>query len=531
MRSKNSYHADLRSKFPDQEGLQGCGAESHGINVFRGREMDQYDIIKKLERVGTNILETSRSEIYMYMRFLAMAFAGFKYAPSDKTGGIGTDGYYIYYSPMFLIEKYRIDLKWVNRAYLHMIFHCVFRHPSSREGRQRELWNIACDIASEHLIDSFKYGGIRRDMTAEKRRIYTLVDDNIKVVSAQAVYRLLEKQGLNNEEIENIASEFLVDDHQFWTIYDDVEENVKVPDMPNSGNEDSDNDESTDTDGEETDENSDSTKQSNSDKQGKENKNKGTPTKKDFDDKWRDISSKTQTDMDTFSREKAEEAGELLKYIKVENRQRYSYKDFLRKFFTRKEVMRLDLDSFDYIYYTYGLNVYNNMPLIEPLEYKDDKKIDEFAIVIDTSASCEGDLVKGFLSETYSVLRDNESFFRKINVHIIQCDSKIQSDTIITCREDFEKYVKSFEVRGFGGTDFRPAFEYLNNLIDEGKAENLKGMIYFTDGYGTYPSNMPKYETAFVFLSESYDDSGVPPWAAEIIIEPEELLKNGGTLN
>ena len=28
----------------------------------------------------------------------------------------------------------------------------------------------------------------------------------------------------------------------------------------------------------------------------------------------------------------------------------------------------------------------------------------------------------------------------------------------------YEKYVKSFEVRGFGGTDFRPAFEYLNKL-------------------------------------------------------------------
>ena len=84
--------------------------------------MEQYDIIHKLERVGENILETSRSELYLNMRFLAMAFGGFKYAASDKTGTIGTDGYYIYYSPMFLIEKYRFDLKWINRAYLHMIF-------------------------------------------------------------------------------------------------------------------------------------------------------------------------------------------------------------------------------------------------------------------------------------------------------------------------------------------------------------------------------------------------------------------------
>ena len=190
--------------------------------------------------------------------------------------------------------------------------------------------------------------------------------------------------------------------------------------------------------------------------------------------------------------------------------------------------MRLDLDSYDYIYYTYGLKVYGNMPLIESLEYKDDSKIDEFAIVLDTSASCSGDLIKGFLSETYSILSDSESFFRKINLHIIQCDSKVQSDTVITCKEEFEKYVKSFEARGFGGTDFRPAFEYVNSLMEENKNFQLKGMIYFTDGYGQYPVKMPPYETAFVFLSQSYDDSGVPPWASEIIVDEEELLKNGG---
>ena len=144
--------------------------------------MSTYDIVHKLEQVGADILDTSRSELYMSMKFLAMAFGGFKYAASDKTGGIGTDGYYIYYSPMFLIEKYRFDLNWINRAYLHMIFHCIFRHPSSREGRQREIWDIACDIAAEHLIDSMSSKKLRRDMTAEKRRIYSIVDNEMKVV-------------------------------------------------------------------------------------------------------------------------------------------------------------------------------------------------------------------------------------------------------------------------------------------------------------------------------------------------------------
>jgi len=61
--------------------------------------MGQYEIVKKLEKVGQEIFEISRSELYMYMKYLSLAFAGFRYAPSNATGGLGTDGYYIYYSP------------------------------------------------------------------------------------------------------------------------------------------------------------------------------------------------------------------------------------------------------------------------------------------------------------------------------------------------------------------------------------------------------------------------------------------------
>ena len=61
------------------------------------------------------------------------------------------------------------------------------------------------------------------------------------------------------------------------------------------------------------------------------------------------------------------------------------------------ESVQMNDDEFDYIYYTYGLERYGNMPLVEPLEYKDSKKVREFVIAIDTSASCRGALVKSFL--------------------------------------------------------------------------------------------------------------------------------------
>ena len=80
-------------------------------------------------------------------------------------------------------------------------------------------------------------------------------------------------------------------------------------------------------------------------------------------------------------------------------------------------------------------------------------------------------------------------------------------------------------IKGFGGTDFRPVFEYVNNLIREKAFNNLKGMIYFTDGYGTFPSRKPNYQTAFVFIQDEYNNLDVPPWAIKLILEKDELAK------
>ena len=188
-----------------------------------------------------------------------------------------------------------------------------------------------------------------------------------------------------------------------------------------------------------------------------------------------------------------------------------------------KETVQIDTDAFDYIYYDYGLRTYGNMPLIEPLETKEVKKIEEFAIVIDTSMSCSGELVKRFLEQTYAVLSEAESFFTKVNVHVIQCDEKIQSDRKIESALELKDYMEQMEIAGGGGTDFRPAFQYVDSLVQKKVFTGLKGLIYFTDGYGMFPVHRPAYDTAFVFMRDDYSDADVPPWAIKLILDPEEF--------
>lgn len=162
------------------------------------------------------------------------------------------------------------------------------------------------------------------------------------------------------------------------------------------------------------------------------------------------------------------------------------------------------------------------MPLIEPLESREVTKISEFAIVIDTSYSTNGPLVQKFLEETFQIIQERDNFFHKSQIRIIQCDNQIHSDTIIKEQRDIPKLLHNFELIGGGGTDFRPAFSYINKLLKDGEFRNLKGVLYFTDGKGIYPAKRPPYETAFLFLGEG-EHPDVPTWAMKLILHEEDF--------
>ena len=76
-----------------------------------------------------------------------------------------------------------------------------------------------------------------------------------------------------------------------------------------------------------------------------------------------------------------------------------------------------------------------------------------------------------------------------------------------------------FEVLGGGGTDYRPVFAYVEELERRHVLKNLRGLLYFTDGYGVYPKRATPYDTAFVFRKDGdNDDTRVPGWALKLYV-------------
>ena len=240
---------------------------------------------------------------------------------------------------------------------------------------------------------------------------------------------------------------------------------------------------------------------------------------------WKNISERTKEDLLMFETTFGDKTLNIREILKKVNEKKVNFEKFLSRFAVMGENIELNDEEFDNVYYTFGLDLYKNVPLVEPLEYKEAKRIKDFVIAIDVSGSVKGELVEKFLKKTYNILVERGNYFNKVNIHIVLSDAAIKNVYKISNLSDLNDIINKITLSGFGGTDFRPVFDYVDTLIESGELKNLKGLIYFTDGFGEYPKKVPKYDSAFVFMKSNYENSVrnviVPPWAIKLVLEDE----------
>ena len=462
---------------------------------------------RRADGLAREVLDLARSTLLVHLRFLDLALS--RFTPVSYPGTLATDGQKLFYDVYYLLNAYRQEQNRPVRDYLHMVLHCVFHHLFTGPGIDRRCWDLACDIAVEAAIRDLDLpcAACRRDRAQEET--LAALAEQVHPLTAEKLYRHLLDQNLRPDQIAQLRQPFLADDHRAWYL--------PVKGGSSAGGE-----------GQEPPPEGgiparDKQGRGGSSARRKQDPPSGTEERKELEKAWKEISRRIQVDLETASRRHGLDAGSLVQSLRPVTREHYDYADFLRRYMSLGEVVQVNNDEFDYIFYTYGLSLYGNMPLVEPLEYKEVRRIREFVVAIDTSGSVSGGLVQRFVTKTYNILRQQENFFTKINLHIIQCDAQIQEDAHITCQRDFEDYLAHMELHGFGGTDFRPVFQYVDQLIRDGAFTNLRGMIYFTDGAGIFPERKPDYDAAFVFVGDEGLDPDVPVWAIKLVLQSEEI--------
>lgn len=130
----------------------------------------------------------------------------------------------------------------------------------------------------------------------------------------------------------------------------------------------------------------------------------------------------------------------------------------------------------------------------------------EIVVAVDTSGSIGQRELNVFLSELADIL----DTCKPERVWVLGADAEVASVTEL--HEGHDIAANPPELKGGGGTDFRPVFDWVD-------AEGIvpATVIYFTDMYGTFPKDEPAYPVIWCATTDQK-----APWGETIAVSTED---------
>ena len=171
--------------------------------------------IKAIE-LAKEVLKIARNTVLIKFRFLDVAISELEMATGEETDAIATDGELIYYNPYYVLKQYSQEKNYVSRVYLHLILHCICRHNLTKEIKDKRLWDLACDIAVECIINELDEIGLEISTVPRQKTAAATIAKKAKRMTAEMIYRCLLEQKLDEKIICELESIFRLDDHTIW---------------------------------------------------------------------------------------------------------------------------------------------------------------------------------------------------------------------------------------------------------------------------------------------------------------------------
>lgn len=346
---------------------------------------------------------------------------------------------------------------------LHETLHLALYHNVRNVDKNMQLWNIACDLEVNSIIDSMKFklpkGGLmpQRDFELASR----LSAENYY----DAIYRKIEEQKKNGNggqggfSIEGMGT---LDDHSQWSKTESESEMVKqmVDTVVKPAI------------------------------QKNENDINRSSIKDNITEALREVSGKKNR-----SARYGDQPGNYISKINVTGNGKVKWNYILNRLI-RRTLSSNYTPSFKRTSRRYGELVKGKIK---------NHKIDSIVVAVDTSGSINRDLHERFMEEIILIRR-----MFKIEIRYIQCDTEVTQDIKL------KRYtnVEDIAIKGGGGTDFRPVFDYI-------KQKNYKpnAILYFTDGQGAYPEKS-NIDTLWIIDSEESLSYGYnPPFGYKLFLD------------
>lgn len=435
------------------------------------------------QALAEKILLYSRKYITRLAPLMLVPIYALRQEPIQDPLPMFTDGARLFYCPERVIAEFQEDRCLPARRLLHLTLHCLLGHLPARppEGEQAARFDPLADLKAAQFADAlspqFFPPGNTRDL-----------------------YRCLPLpvllQRMDGEDLESLRKtlrlrKLRLDDHSLWSPPSSLAPARSVVQGTPSGA-----------------------------GPGDSGAAQACPGGPDSAPNWsqllQDLAEQAQSGS-TWG----DLAGELKELLSPAPENQISYQDFLRRFAAPEERLLLDPDSFDPRWYCLGLELYGDIPLLEPAELSEPPLPDDIVLALDTSGSCSGEICGRFLRETLNLLRDISAGASRFHILALQCDADIQKELFLESPDQLDHFLEDFSPSGFGGTDFRPVFDRVAQLRAEGTLPRVRGLLYLSDGYGNFPDKAPDYPVTFLFPDE--DCSCCPDWVSALLLNPDDF--------
>ncbi|MBR6543349.1 MAG: hypothetical protein IKT73_09110 [Anaerotignum sp.] len=429
---------------------------------------------ERKKELAERIMTLARKQIVMDSPALLMAVYALQPKEKEEKESISTDGVYICYHTDQVITDFRKRASSITEQILHVTMHCLLGHLKEREHyNDKRLYDMIADCkVAEFTANICKNMGGHWIHNVP----YTLYQYGS---FTNQIYDGFSKYKMTRSTLLKDKKKLMVDDHNLWK-----QEITEIPAFC-----------------------------------GQEGDGKISSGNKGPD--WKGIraefSEKTKK-----NGKWGDVAGCFAEDVGMAEENGISYDMFLRRFTKNREQMKTDPDSIDFKWYHVGMEYYGDMPILEPMECNDMPSCDRIVIAVDTSGSCAGEVCSRFLRETLHLLEDISEHGDKMNVTLLQCDTMIQEEIHITSKKEIKTAMEAFQPKGFGGTDFRPVFDWIKERQRYG--EKIQALLYLSDGAGEFPKEIPDYPVAFLLYdTDEWTVEEMPKWITSLYLDTDRF--------
>lgn len=422
-----------------------------------------------MDAQAREILDWSRRKLAMALPEFLPAIYLLPLKAAEKPDHLWTDGEFLCYHPETVVRDYLNKKDDIAAQIMHITAHGLLGHIAKRKGQQEALFDAVADAKAAAFVDQ-----LPAHLTPRWDKETQAHVDALEPLTLEAAYLAPESREEAAELIRK-SKHLIMDDHSAW--------------MPPPG---------------------------------KEGAGRGMAAQ------WEAAARQVAANIAQSgrSRQYGDMAGALCEEYAPVEESGVSYKEFLRQFCSLRERQEIDPNSISHIWYQVGLSLTGNAPFVEPEELREDAPALDLAVALDTSGSCCGEVMKGFLEELLAILRDAGG--PKVELTLIQCDAEVQKVQTLTKEDIAADILDGFEVYGCGGTDFCPVFDYIDQQHQDAEGKRFRGLLYLSDGCGDFPDKAPDYPVAFLFpKDDDFYGMGwceIPDWVMQVHITEDNRL-------